>query len=547
MRLPTGGRTGSARPAISCTAILLVLLILPTSVTGSGVALPHIRRDTGASLDALQWVVHGYNLTFASFMLACGSLADRFGRRRVFIGGAVLFTVASLVSAATSDILLLDVMRGLAGVGAAALLTSGSAILATSFDGAARTRAFAAVGIVTGGGLAMGAMAAGTLADALGWRWFFGLHALLMLLVLLAVPFLPESRGAVTARVDSVGTATFVTSLFLLMLGVVEGPRWGWGSAGVVGLLAGSVVLMVAFVLVERRARHPMLDLRLLRNAEFMALCLIPVVVSFSFVILLPLLPNYLVAANGASSKTAGATMLLMTLPILVTPLLAAKLIRWGLTTRHVLGLSLVCLTGGVTWLAAVLQAGMSLTALSGPLITLGVGLGLNFGLIDGAALTVVAPEATGTAAGLLNVLRLGSEAIAIAVVGTVLVDLVQGSLGDGLGGFPAYRGGAGELADSVNAGDLTGPLSEVPADIRPEFSDFVTSGLTGAWQTVLWASAAICAVLSVLIYVMLAGPRRGQSRAAAGAEPRRDHRAPHPAGRVGSGPRPAAERTPEP
>lgn len=552
MSLHTDRRADSARSAVTFAAVLLALLILPTSVTGSGVALPHIRRDTGASLEALQWVVHGYNLTFASFMLACGSLADRFGRRRVFAGGAALFTVASLVSAATSNILVLDLMRGLAGVGAAALLTGGSAILATSFDGPARTRAFAAVGIVTGGGLALGAMAAGTLADALGWRWFFGLHALLMLLVLLAVPFLTESRGAVAARVDWAGTATFVSSLFLLMLGMVEGPQWGWGSAGVRGLLAGSAVLMVAFVLVEQRTRHPMLDLRLLRNARFMALCLIPVVVSLSFVILLPLLPNYLVVANDASSRAAGATMLLMTLPILVTPLLAGRLISWGLSTRHVFGLSLICLTGGVAWLAAILQAGMSLTALSGPLITLGVGLGLNFGLVDGSVLTVVAPEATGTAAGFLNMLRLGSEAIAIAAVGTVLVDLVQDWLGDGLGRFPAYRAGAGELADSVNAGDLTGPLSEIPAGIRPEFTDLVTRGLTEAWQTVLWASAAGCAVLSVLIYVMLAEPERGpaspgRSRAVAGTESPGEHRAPCPAGRPASSLRRSGERSPKP
>jgi hypothetical protein len=502
---------------LASAAVLLALLILPTSVTGSGVALPHIRRDTGASLDALQWVVHGYNLAFASFMLACGSLADRFGRRRVFGAGAALFAVASLVSSVTSDILLLDVMRGVAGVGAAALLTGGSALLATSFDGAARTRAFAAVGIVTGAGLALGAMAAGALADALGWRWFFGLHAALMLPVLLAVPVLPASRGTGAARVDRAGTATFVAGLFLLMLGMVEGPRWGWGSPGVAGLLAGSVALMAAFVLVERRARHPMLDLRLLRNARFMALCLIPVVVSFSFVILLPLLPNYLVVANGLSSRAAGAAMLPMTLPILVTPLLAGRLIAWGLSTRQVFGLSLLCLTGGVAWLAAVLQPGLGLVALAGPLVTLGVGLGLNFGLVDGAALTAVAPGAAGTAAGFLNMLRLGSEAIAIAAAGTVLVGLTHGRLAGGLDRFPDHRGGAGELSDSVNAGDLAGPLSGVPAGVRAEFTDFVARGLTDAWQLVLWASAAVCAVLSVLIHVLLARPA-GASRAVAGA-----------------------------
>lgn len=502
-------RTRRTSPGITLCAVLLTLLILPTSVTGSGVALPHIGQDTHASLDALQWVVHGYNLTFASFMLACGSLADLIGRRRMFVGGAVVFTVASLVSAVASDIILLDLVRGAAGVGAAALLTSGSSILATTFDGAARTRAFAAVGIATGAGLALGAMVAGVLADSLGWRSFYGAHAVLMVLVLFAIPFMRESRNESAAKVDWAGTVTFVGSLFLLMLGMVEGPQWGWASAGVLGMLVGSVLLMVAFALVERRVPHPMFDLKLLRNGRFMALCLIPVVVTFAFVILLPLLPNYLLVANKSSSQAAGTMMLLMTLPILITPLLAGRLVKWGWSNRAVFAASLVCLTAGVAWLALVLEPGVGAAALAGPLITLGVGLGLNFGLVDGAVLDVVPPEATGTAAGFLNTLRLGSEAVVIAAAGSALVNLMQNWLNDGLDRFPAYRGEPVELANSVNSGDLTGPLSKLPENVRPGFFDFVTDGFTDAWHVVLWASAAICAVLSVAIYVMLREPGR--------------------------------------
>ncbi|QLE75131.1 MFS transporter [Streptomyces rectiverticillatus] len=513
----TGTGTGSgsgAGPGIALAAVLLTLLILPTAVTGSGVLLPHIGHDTYASLDALQWVVHGYNLTFASFLLAGGSLADLIGRRRMFAAGAALFTAASSASALATDVYLLDLARGAAGIGAAALLTSGSSILATTFAGRARTRVFTAVGVATGGGLALGAMAAGVLADTLGWRSFYGLHALLMLLVLLTVPYLRESRGESAAGVDWPGTVTFVGSLFLLMLGTVEGPQWGWSSPGVLGLLAGAVLLMVVFGLVERRRQHPMFDLRLLRNARFTALCLIPVVVTFAYVILLPLLPNYLLVANGSTSRAAGTTMLLMTLPILLTPVLAGKLIKWGLSTRSVFALSLACLTGGVAWLATVLRPGVGPAELAAPLIVLGVGLGLNFGLVDGAVLTVVAPESTGAAAGFLNTLRLGSEAVAIAAAGSALVNLVEHRLRGGLQDFPDYHGDSGSLADSLNSGDATGPTATLPSELQPRFSAFLAQGLTDAWQTVLLASAAICALLSVAIYVMLAerpdpGPTR--------------------------------------
>lgn len=516
----SGGRTRGSSPQVTLIAVLLTLLILPTSVTGSGVALPHIGLDTDASLDALQWVVHAYNLTFASFMLACGALADLLGRRRVFTIGAVLFTVASLVSAVATDIYVLDLARAVAGVGAAGLLTSGSSILATSFEGAARTRVFAAVGIATGGGLALGAMIAGVLADTLGWRSFYGAHAVLMLLVLFAVPFMRESRSESAAKVDWPGTATFVGSLFLLMLGMVEGPQWGWASPGVLGCLAGAVLLMAVFVVVEKRQTHPMFDLRLLRNAKFMALCLIPVVVTFAFVILLPLLPNYLLVANKSTSQAAGSTMLLMTLPILPTPLLAGRLVKWGWSARSVFALSLACLTLGVAWLAVVLEPGIGLGGLAGPLILLGIGLGLNFGLVDGAVLTVVAPEATGTAAGFLNTLRLGSEAVVIAAAGSALVNLVQKWLNEGVDRFPAYKGDPADLANNINSGDLTGPLEKLPADVRPSFFDFVAEGFTDAWQAVLWASAVICALLSVAIYMMLAERKPGVTVARGGQEP---------------------------
>ncbi|MEU1985141.1 MFS transporter [Nocardia sp. NPDC019395] len=493
--------------------MLLTLVILPTAVTGSGVALPHIGRDTHAPLAALQWVVHGYNLTFASFMLACGSLADIFGRRRMFLTGGILFALASLVSAVVSDIYVLDLARAAAGIGAAALLTSGSSLLAATFDGAARTRAFAAVGIVTGAGLALGAMAAGVLADAWGWRSFFGAHAVVMALVLLAVPFMRESRDSSAARIDWAGTGTLVAGLFLLMLGVVEGPHWGWSSAPVLGLLAGAALLMAVFVVVERRQRQPMLDLALLRNPRFMALCLVPVVATFAFVILLPLLPNYLLIVNQASSRTAGATMLLMTLPILPTPILAGKLIRWGLSLRAVIAASLTLMTLGVAWLALILHPGVTAAELAGPLITLGVGLGLNFGLVDGAVLTVVPPETTGTAAGFLNTLRLGSEAIVIAAAGSALVNLFQGKLSERAGHIPGDLGASDTLADSVNAGDLTGALAAVPpGTARSALFDIVAQDFTASWQILLWGSAAVCAVLSVVVVVMLAERRRTSS-----------------------------------
>ncbi|MBP0458778.1 MFS transporter [Streptomyces montanisoli] len=496
--------TGRGNPNITLIAVCLAVLVLPASLTGASVALPDINADLHVSLAPLQWVVNAYNLAFACFMLVCGSLSDKLGRRRVFGVGTALFAAATLVSAVTSNIAVLDASRAVAGLGAAAVMTSGAAILATSFEGAAQGRAFAILGSSAGAGLALGPLTGGLLVNAFGWRAVFLSHLIVSVLVLIAVPLLPESRNPAATRVDWAGATTFTLSLFCLMLAVMRGPQQGWTSAEILLLLVGSAVLMALFAIVELRQEQPMFQLSLLRQGRFMAVSLIPVALSFGFVCLLVLLPTYFTGVVGMGTNSSGATMMLLTLPVLVVPLIVSKLVKHGVSTRLVLGLSLVVAAVGAAWLTVV-DRDVSVGALAGPLLLLGIAMGMTAGLVDGVAITSVEPAQAGAAAGMFNTMRLAGEAFAIAVMSAVLLNSASGRIAEGLASLP---GGAGRdahhLADQAISGDVAGAAAGTTGAAHSGLLSLLTGSYTGALHTVLWTVTAICAASAVLVSVML-------------------------------------------
>ncbi|NYI06928.1 MFS transporter [Allostreptomyces psammosilenae] len=497
-----------AGPTVVLVAVLLAVAVVPMSISGTGVALPRIGDDTGASLPALQWVVNAFNLAFACLTLAWGSLADIIGRVRAFALGAAVFAAASLASAATSDIVLLDIARAVAGVGGAAILSSGSALLAGVFHGAARTRAFALFGTVAGIALALGPTVSGQLVQTLGWRWIFVLHALALLVVLALTPAVARRDTSVPrgGRVDLAGTALFVASLAVAMTAIVQASRWGWGSAATLGMLGVSLLLLAAFAAVERRVTAPMLDLAVLRNRRFLGVCLVPVAGSFGFVTLLTYLPTYLTTVTERDSATAGWVMLLLTSPVLLCPVLAGRLVTAGVPSTALLLGSLVCLVAGD---AALLLSGPEVTTalLAVPLLLVGVGFGLAAGLVDAQALEMVPTHQAGMAAGFLNTLRLGSEAVAVAVYASLLATLIRVRITDGVAADSAGANvptGAdpAALAEHAAAGDVAGATAD--GGTTAELTRLLVSGYDGAFHTMAWLLAAVCAALTVLIAVLL-------------------------------------------
>lgn len=497
----------TSRGRITLGAVCVAGGLLPASLTGSPVALPDIGVSLHAGFASLQWVVNAYSVAFASMMLASGALADLLGRRRVFTAGLLLFLTCSLMGGLAQSVVFLDVVRAGAGVGAAAVLTAGSALLADAFTGAARVRAFGILGSAFGFGLALGP----SLSGVLGWRSAFLSHALIAGVVMLLIGFIRESCDPDATGVDWAGTLTFSGALFALTLGVVEGPQHGWSNALVLGLLTVFFVLMAAFVAAERRQLRPMFHLPLFTESRFLAICIMPILLAFGFICLLVFLPPYFIGVNGISAGEAGATMLLLTAPVLIFPILAG---RWAqrLPVRALLGVSLVFVAAGAAWLTTLNPASGALDLL-GPLGIIGVGVGIAFGLLDGAAVSSVDPSRAGMAAGMFNTMRLTSEAVAIAGMGSLLVSLTQTRLSEGLGRFTGGTAlNVGRLANQVAQGHLSRAANDVPTGQRAEFVSFLGLAYTDAFHVILWVLAAVCAIGVPVVVWLLREPERAEA-----------------------------------
>jgi predicted MFS family arabinose efflux permease len=473
------------------------------------VALPDLGSDLHASLVTVQWVVNAYNLTFAGVMLVAGSLADLLGRRRMFTLGLGVFVLCTGGAALVSEVVLIDILRGAAGVGAAMVLTAATALLAQAYDGEGRARAFGFLGSSFGLGLALGPSLSGLLVGAWGWRSVFLAHAAVAAAVLLLRPLLTESRDPEAGGVDYAGATTFSGALLAFTLALVEGPQLGWAHPVVLVLVVLAAALLAAFVRIEKRRARPMLELSLLREPKFVAVSLMPVLLAFGFVCLLVFLPSYFIGVGGMSSQRAGLTMLLLSGPVLALPVVSGVLARKA-GAALLLGVSLLLVAGGAAWLT-VLDQDATTAAIAGPLLVIGTGVGISFGLLDGAAVGSVEPSRAGMAAGLFNTMRLTGEAVAIAGMGSVLVSITRHNLGDP----GVWQGGTGELANRVVQGEIDAVADKVPAGERADFTAFVSDAYTSALHTVLWLLAAVCAVGAPLIMRMLrAAPERGADEA---------------------------------
>ncbi len=250
----------------SCIAIFMLLL----DVTIVNVALPSIERSLGADFSDLQWVIDAYALTLAGVLLAAGSLADKVGRRLVFMLGLAIFTASSLACGLAPDPLFLHVSRAAQGIGGAMMFGTSLALIAQEFQGRERGTALGIWGATTALAVSTGPLVGGALVDALSWRWIFLVNVPIGLAALVVARLrLRESRDPAASGVDIRGVALLCPALFLLVYALIRGNDEGWGSALIISCFAASALLLVLFVVVERRAADPLLDLSLFRKPAF--------------------------------------------------------------------------------------------------------------------------------------------------------------------------------------------------------------------------------------------------------------------------------------
>jgi MFS family permease len=473
--------TGTREQRAALVAAVGGVLCVSTVIAGVGVALPEIGRDLEVSGPPLQWVVTSYNLALAALTLVYGSLADRLGRRRMFVTAVSLFTAGSLASAVAGGIGALITARALAGVGAAGVMSCGGALLAAAFTGPARIRVFAVTGTAAGTGVAFGPFLSGALVSALGWRAAFTAFALAGAVLVVTSLFAGESRASSAGRPDVAGMVLFASGLALVVFGLTELPR-GWPAA--VALACGPVLLAAAFA-ASSRARSPVLDLGLLRDPGFMGWTAGTLFIAVGFIGVLVHLPVHLQGAAGMTPRDVGGLMLLLTVPVLVLPLAGAALVGRGVPARGLMVCCLVLVAAG-NGLLALLDPAAPAAGAAAALLTTGLGTGLAFGITDSQAMNRVAPEMVGMASGVLNTLRNTADALVIAIVGAALAALVR------------FRAQDADTADLVTAGAPSGPVQ--------------AGWLTEAWHAVGLGNAALLLGAALLVHLLLARAARSAS-----------------------------------
>jgi len=488
-------------------AVCLAALGMPLSFTGPAVVLPAIRDALGGSPVQLNWVTNAFMLSFGATLMAAGALADAWGRKRVFLLGLAVVALSASLLTLAPGIVAFDLARALQGLGSAAAFAAGTAALAQVFDGAARTRAFSLIGTSFGVGLACGAILSGWLAQSFGWQAvMLSPGAISLVALCIAAPGMRESRNPQAMGLDMPGTVGFTGALTLLTLGVLQAPDSGWGSPWVIGALAGAALMGTAFIAIERRVAHPMLDLSLFRFPRFVGVQLLAAAPAYGFVVLLVLLPIRFIGLEGRSALEAGSFMFALSGPILVVPTLAASLAhRFSAGAISAAGL-LVC-AAGLFWLSRC-APGTPLHGIVGPLLLIGAGIGLPWGLMDGLAVSVVPRERAGMASGIFNTVRVAGEGIALALVGAGLTALVALQLGR----LPAHPAAASQAAQRVATGDLSQALALLPGVDRAA----LLHAYGAAFGTLLCVLAVVTVLTALVVFVFLRGEAEPETGAMA-------------------------------
>ncbi|HET6794946.1 MAG TPA: DHA2 family efflux MFS transporter permease subunit [Acidimicrobiales bacterium] len=419
-------------------------------------ALPSIRDHLHAGLGGLEWTVNAFTLTFAVLLLTGASLGDRYGRRRLFAGGLVVFTLGSALAALAPGVGWLIAARALQGVGGAVVMPLSLTILSASVPPERRNLAFGAWGAVTGLAVAVGPVVGGAIVSTFSWQWIFWLNVPIGLVLLpLALTRLEESRGP-SRRLDLPGLALASAGLLGVVLAMVRSTSLGWSDAEVWGGLVTGLVLLGAFVAWEARAAEPMLPLRLFRSRSFSAGNAASLLMSFGMFGSIFLLAQFLQLVQHESPLSAGVHTLPWTaMPILVAPL--GGLLTERIGGRAVLTTGLVLQSLGLLVIGLVLTPTVAYAALVPAFVVGGTGMALFFAPMASTVLSAVSREEEGIASGTNNSLRELGGVLGIAVLASVFS--ARGGYGSGAafvaGTVPAVIVGAGVVLAGAAAAFL--------------------------------------------------------------------------------------------
>jgi EmrB/QacA subfamily drug resistance transporter len=382
-----------------------------------------MRADLGLNASGMQWVLNAYTLSFGGLLMFGGRAADLFGRRLVFVGGLAVFTGASLLGGLAQNEAMLVVARAVQGLGAAALAPATLSLLMIYFaEGQERTRAVGVWGATAASGGASGVLVGGLLTDLANWRWVLFVNVPIGIALLVsAATLLDESRGQLRRLrdLDIPGTLTVTAGLAVLVYAIVRTDTYSWGSWQTLSLLAGAVVLIATFVVVEVRSANPLVPLGIFRRRALALANTIFVLLGAAMFALFFFATLFLQQVHGYSPLKAGLALLPIPLSIIVGSEISTRNIgRFG--PRPLIFLGSLVTAVGLGWLSTMSADGEFWGQMFGPSLLVGLGVGTNLVSVTTAATGGVPPQLAGLASGLLNTGRIVGGAIGLAALSTV-------------------------------------------------------------------------------------------------------------------------------
>jgi EmrB/QacA subfamily drug resistance transporter len=423
-----------ANAVLAVVAIAQFMVVLDATVVN--VALPTIKTDVGFSEQSLSWVLNAYTLIFGGFLLLGGRLADRLGRRRLFLAGIALFSGASLVCGLSQSEGMLLVARGAQGLGGALVSPAALSIILTTFaEGTERNRALAVWGAIAGAGGAVGLLLGGVIVQVLSWRWVFFINVPIGAVVLALAPrIVPESRSeeAAAKGYDAEGAVTVTLGTIALVFTLIKADSWGWTSGRTLAGFAIAIVLIAAFVVIERRQQDPLMPLRIFSNRSLAASDATMLVVAAALFGVFYFCTLYLQQVLGFSALKTGIAYLPLTLTLVGASALASRFVD-RFTPKPVLVVGLLISTAGFLLLTRIVGHGDYASHVLPALVALGVGLGMSFVPITIAATTGVGAGDSGLASGLLNSTQQVGGSLGLAILSSVSTTRVTSALHGGV------------------------------------------------------------------------------------------------------------------
>jgi EmrB/QacA subfamily drug resistance transporter len=500
----------SAKNTIVLIAICLATLMFSLEISSVPVILPTLEKVLNANLKDMQWIMNIYTIGCTTVLMAAGTLADRYGRKRILIITLILFGISSLICGLAENIAVLIISRFFQGISGGAMLICQVATLSHQFqEGKERSKAFGIWGIILGVGLGFGPIIGGSIIALLSWQWVFLIHVPIALLaVILVYGYVDESKDSDAKKIDIWGMITLSTSVFGLTYFITQGPDLGFTSPIALSIISLTIISFIIFLKVEKTNQYPMFDFSVFKIRDFSGAILGSIGMNFSFWPFIIYLPIYFQSCLGYDVVTVGLSLLAYTLPTLIIPPFAEYLsVRYRTGIVIPLGLFVIGLGFILMRYGSTAEHASWLTMLPGSLLA-GIGLGLTNTPVTNTTTGSVSSNRSGMASGIDMSARLITLSINIALMGFILVEGIFSYLNTAFSGS-VNKVALRSISEKVAAGNFSSLKQDFPElSLLDSSSSILHKALAHGFEIILLYGGIGVWILAILSFILF-NPRK--------------------------------------